>query len=89
MPDLTNQAAKKPLSPTAQAMENFLLAAYETHPPEPLEIRQADLASSMGVSGATIRRAGRLLIESGRWAIRPGVGHQATTYEPLPVKEAK
>lgn len=89
MPELTNQAAKKTLSPTAQAMETFLLAAYETlDTAEPLEIRQADLASSMGVSGATVRRAGRLLIESGRWAIRPGVGHQATTYEPL-VKEAK
>ncbi len=77
------------LPPTAQALETIILAAYANASQTPLEMKQADLASSMGLSGATIRRNARILASSGRWKVVSGVGHQATTYEALFLEEGK
>lgn len=71
----------KNINPRAATLEAFLLAQGSV-----IEMRQADIAANLQCSPATIRRAGRVLAESGRWEVKPGVGHQASTYRFLEAK---
>lgn len=73
-----------PLYVTYKFVEVVICLAYVQNSEDGVVyITQPELCELSDISADTARLVNKILIESGRWEIIPGVGRRVTSYKPL------
>lgn len=80
--------ANSPLGLNGQSVEAFICREYLLHGSNGVVTLTHDMIKDgVGIVAPTLRRMVATMVQSGRWAVVPGNGVFASTYQPLFLQE--